>query len=125
MTRKIQYESREQIALIRWAKMQHPDTLGNHLFAIPNGGTLKGGPREGARRKAEGVGAGVSDLFLPIPRNGFHGLWLELKATHPNNAAVSKVQLEWGELMTTQGYFFVVCLGWISAKDQLEAYLNS
>lgn len=120
-----QHESKEQIALIRWAKLQHPETLGKHLFAVPNGGALKGGPMEGARRKREGVKAGVSDLFLPMARNGFHGLWIELKATPPNNAAVSKVQLDWLDLMDKQGYMAVLCLGWISAKDTLEAYLNS
>lgn len=35
---------------------------------------------QGARKKAEGVLPGVVDYFLPAPRGGFHGLYLELKA---------------------------------------------
>ncbi len=72
-----------QCACIRWFDLQYPN-FRNSLFAIPNGGRRSA--REGARLKAEGVRAGVWDLFLAVPfiaNNEFvaHGLFIELKAT--------------------------------------------
>ena len=90
------------------------------MIAIPNGG--KRNPREAARLKKQGVKAGVSDLFLPIPSNGFHGLWIELKnATGKATATTS--QLEWGKKMLGQGYGFKVCHGATEAITAIEEYL--
>lgn len=47
------------------------------IFAIPNGG--KRSKATAGKLKAEGVRAGVPDLFLPIARGRWHGLFIELK----------------------------------------------
>ena len=44
---------------------------------MPNGG--KRNPAEAARFKAMGVKAGVPDLCLPVPMNGYAGLYIEMK----------------------------------------------
>lgn len=47
------------------------------LHAIPNGDWRGFGT--GLKLKAQGVLPGIPDLFLPVPRGDFHGLYLELK----------------------------------------------
>ena len=71
-------EDSEQAALFQWASVRansgYPTRL---MFAIPLGGYRK--PREAARLKMQGAKAGVPDMFLPVPRGEFHGLFIELK----------------------------------------------
>lgn len=72
-------EDNEQMILIRWAQFEsgrHPEL--SLLFHVPNGG--KRSKVEAARFKAMGVQAGVPDLFLPVPRGAYHGLFIEMKA---------------------------------------------
>lgn len=115
-------EDAEQIALMQWASMA---TIGgyriaDYLFAIPNGG--KRNAREAARLKRMGVKAGVSDLFLPIPRGPAHGLWIELKA---GKGKPSDSQTEWLGRMAEQGYATSVCLGWDAARRAITAYMEA
>lgn len=67
-------ESKLQQACVRWFRMQYPDKI---IFAIPNGG--KRDIREASRLKAEGVLAGVPDLFVAEPRHNICGLFIEMK----------------------------------------------
>ena len=71
-------ETAEQQRIIRLTlshSAKHPDI--KKLFAIPNGGSRH--KLEAKRLKAEGVVPGVPDLCLPVPRLGYHGLYVELK----------------------------------------------
>jgi hypothetical protein len=113
-------ESDEQINLFEWAKLmqgQHPELA--LLHAIPNGG--KRDAREAARLKREGVLAGVSDVFLPVAKGGFHGLYIELKA---KGGHVSPAQWKWLRETTTQGYYSIVCFGWVEASEVIKGYLE-
>jgi len=113
-------ESDEQIALFQWAKLaqgQHPEL--SLLHSIPNGG--KRNIREAARLKREGAKAGVSDIFLPVARGGFHGLYIEMKA---GKGSASSNQEWWISEVTKQGYLAKVCFGWIEAKEVIERYLE-
>ena len=60
-------EHREQVKLFAWAEWERIDRpeLGL-LFAVPNGGRRDA--VTGARLKAEGVKAGVPDVWLPVAR---------------------------------------------------------
>jgi hypothetical protein len=113
-------EHAEQCALMDWAQMaygKHPEL--RWLYATPNGGFRH--PSTAAKLKAEGAKAGVCDLFLPVPRKGHHGLYIELKRT--KGGRLSPEQVDFIDFVTQHGYLAVVCKGWIEAKDTLLDYL--
>src|SRR5665648_1247898 len=110
-------ESNEQQALFQWSKlMQHQYPELSLLHAIGNGNT-RTSAIQGARMKREGVLSGVSDVMLPVARNGWHGLYVELKV---QGNTTSPSQKWWIAEMYKQGYLAVVCFGWVEAKDALS-----
>lgn len=113
-------EHEEQAALLAWcgyAKATVPE-LGL-LFAIPNGGRRH--IKVATDMKAEGVKPGVPDLFLPVARNGYHGLFIELKTTQGRLSAEQKC---WLAALTEQGYLAVCCHGWDEARREISGYLR-
>lgn len=109
-----------QVALFTWAKMASGacPALGL-LFAVPNGG--KRDYVTAARMKAEGVKSGVPDIFLPVARGGYHGLWIELKA---GKNTLSAEQQAWRNALTAHGYRVeVVTDDWLRAKAIIEGYV--
>lgn len=114
-------EHDHQVTLMKWAALQ-TKTLPELalLFAVPNGGHRH--PATGAKLKAEGVKPGVPDLWLPVPRNLFHGLVIELK-TELKSSKVSAVQDWWLNALSNQGYKAVVCKGWDTARNEILDYL--
>lgn len=76
--------------------------------------------REAARFKRMGVKAGVPDLFLPVPRGGCHGLFIELKAPY---GRLSDYQRGWLESLKASGYAVSVCYGYDEARRDILQYL--
>ena len=114
-------EEDEQIALFRWAAYEAgamPELKLMHH--IPNGG--KRNKAIAAKFKRMGVKAGVPDIFLPVARNGFHGLYIELKRI--KHSGTSDNQDTWIEALREQGYRVDVCKGWEKAKDAIMDYLK-
>jgi hypothetical protein len=70
------------------------------------------------------VKAGVSDLFLPVSRQGYHGLWIEFKATPPDDAAVTDSQKNWLKEMLAQGYQAALCKGVDEAMQVFQDYIK-
>lgn len=90
------------------------------LFAIPNAGA--GAQRgQAGKMKAEGVRAGVPDLFLAVAKNGFHGLFIEMKAV---DGVVRKQQSAVMEYLELAGYRVVVCYGADRAMQSIKNYLR-
>lgn len=101
------------------------------LHAIHNQG--HGDAIRGAKAKAEGVKAGVSDLFLPRPvrydggcnlalPGVYHpGFYLELKV---GKNSPSNDQLEFQADMKALGYKVDVAWGWLEAREKLLDYLQ-
>lgn len=89
------------------------------LHHIPNGG--KRNKAEAARFKAMGVKAGVPDLFLPVPMNGYAGLYIEMK--YDKNKPTDN-QKEWIKALKENGYKVEVCWSGEAATRELEAYLQ-
>ena len=114
-------EAVEQRTLFEWATLnagRHPEL--QLLFHIPNGG--KRPKTEAARFKLEGVKAGVPDIFLPVSRGAYHGLFVEMKRI--KDSVTSAAQKKWIEDLNTQGYKAVVCFGWEDAAETILDYLE-
>ena len=114
-------EDDEQIMVIRWAEMhmgKWPEL--EWLYHIPNGGKRR--KVEAARFKAMGVKRGVPDLCLPVPRGGYHGLYIEMKRRE--DGRLSKDQAEWIDGLLENGYCACRCDGWEQAVAVLEGYLR-
>lgn len=114
---KIHSEHIEQKTLIEWFRLQYP-LFKNCLFAIPNGG--KRGKFEASRLKAEGVLAGVSDLFLMIPKGKHHGLFIEMKA---KGGYATDHQKKFIFNAQALGYAAEICHGFEAAKKVIQNYL--
>lgn len=113
-------EHKEQKALFDWAALAapaHPELA--LMFAIPNGGYRN--KVTAARMKAEGVKAGVPDICLPVARNGYHGLWIEMKSAE---GRMKKHQRAFCQRLADHGYRVVVCWSWDAARREIESYLK-
>jgi hypothetical protein len=95
-------ESDMQTACVKWFVGVYPQHKGL-LYAIPNGGSRH--KLEAARLKREGVVAGIPDLFLSIPRKGFHGFYLEAKIKGNTTSKEQKIMIE---KLKEQGYKAIV-----------------
>ena len=97
------------------------------IHAIPNGGVYgdnaKARQIRGAKMKAEGVKKGVSDVFLPVKRGYWSGLYIEFKK--PGQLShTSKEQREFGAFVKGQGFGFIVVDNWRDAADIVTEYLK-
>jgi len=113
-------EHQEQAALFEWASLvqnRYPEL--RLLFAIPNGGLRN--KVVAAKLKAEGVKPGVPDIFLPVPRGGWHGLCIEMKT---KSGTVSKAQEGWLRALGGQGYNARSVSEWEEARHIIECYLS-
>lgn len=114
-------EHAEQVALFAWARMQesvYPDL--RMMFAVPNGARTSIGAA--MKLKAEGLRAGVPDIWLPVPRRRCHGLVIEMKYGR------NKTSLEqdwWLEMLTRLGWKSLVCYGHEQAKCEILDYLEN
>ncbi len=123
-------EHSEQTIIITWARRWehlYPDL--RLLFAIPNGAALAGRTDRRGRRyspqasklKAEGLRPGIPDLCLPVARQGFHGMFVELKFGK-NKPTKEQVQLV--DALGEQGYYAAVCWGAEEAIREIKEYLG-
>lgn len=119
--KSIDREGLEQAALIAELRIRMPE-VADLIYHVPNGGhRLKS---VAAKLKQQGVVAGIPDLVLTMARGGFFGLYIEFKATPPNDAAISASQHERIRKLNEQGYLAVVCRGHFDAMEQIRAYLR-
>jgi len=117
-------EHQHQVTVIEWRDLnsgQHPELA--RLHAVPNGGGRT--KREGAELKAEGVVAGVADLFGPKASGGYHGIYLELKTPErrkERRGGLTVEQLNFLTGVAGDGFFAVVAYGSNEAIDVLQWY---
>ena len=111
---KTSYTNNRGVSALKW------------MHAIPNGGIRGDDKRSrmirGAQLKAEGVRSGVADIFLPVPRGQWHGLYIELKRIGKN--ARSENQIAFQNHCHDNNYGHVFCEGWEAAINIIEEYLK-
>lgn len=132
-TGKVMREAGHQKALFQWAEISrniHPEL--RWLHSVPNGAHVT--PVQAKVLLAEGLRAGVPDIFLDVPRAHFHGLRIELKAPEQRDAkgtiakrkgAASDLQKEWLTHYRNNGYAAFVAYGWEDAQDKILMYLKA
>ena len=115
-------EHEEQVALMRLVEMHKGrwQELGM-LYAVPNGSERN--VIVGRKLKAEGVKKGVPDLCLPVPRGGFHGLYIEMK--RQKKSQISPEQIAWLKALQEQGYRAEMCLGAAAAWEVIQEYMRA
>lgn len=112
-------ESGEQEALFQRAEnhfAEYPEL--RLMFAIPNGGSRH--PAEAANLKKQGVKAGVPDICLPVARNGYHALYIEMKRY---DGKLSREQTDWRTSLNLQGNCALVCWSQDEAWEVITNYL--
>lgn len=109
-------ESRLQQACIKWVRYQYPDLI---IYAVPNGG--KRNAVTGAILKAEGVLAGVADLFVAKATPHHHGLYIEMKTAKGRQA---DSQRAFEQAVTREGYRYELCRSFEQFVTIIRTYLQ-
>ena len=120
-------EEHEQELIFRWAWKQkgwegvcpiHPPAFLHLMYAVPNGG--KRSKAEASRMARQGTRRGVSDMVLPVAKDGFHALYLELKRL--KGSKTSEEQLQWRDDMLAQGNQALIIKGHVEAIKAILFY---
>ena len=115
-------EAQEQTAVFNWAAVmvrRWPEL--RLLHHIPNGGSRNA--REAHNLRMQGVKAGIPDIFLPVARGGWHGLYIEMKRR--KGGRLSDEQAAMLEALREQGYCAWVCKGANDAIELITEYLSN
>lgn len=113
-------ELTEQIRLFNWAesiKWFVPEL--NMMYHVPNEGKRQQGT--GAILKAAGMKKGVPDIVLPVARQGYHGLYIELKF---GSGKPTKEQNAFMKQLNEEGYLTAVAYGFEEAREVIRRYLR-
>ena len=105
----------------RWAYKANPSRypMLNMLHCSLNGVKLSGTQAKVA--KGQGMLSGVPDLFLPVPKNGYHGLFIEMKS---EKGRVTENQHWFLTNAESVGYKTAVCYSAKEAISAIEAYYS-
>jgi hypothetical protein len=111
-------EHRIQCACIKLFRYLYPHYI---IYAIPNGGQRNA--IEAAKLKAEGVLAGIPDIHIPMARNGYHSLYIEMK--NGKKGTISDKQKDMIEKLKAEGNKVVVCRSVEEFEKEIKEYFNS
>ena len=120
-TNKTPLESEEQELIFKWRdenKFKWPE-----LFLLHSSGNgLRLTPGQATKAKKQGLTKGIPDIMLPVPKNNYHGLFIELKRI--KGGKVSPEQELFLKALEKQGYKAVVCHGHKEAIETIKQYLG-
>lgn len=114
-------ESVAQQRIFRWADEQwqwKPDI--DMMYHIPNEGA-GGNPYRMQRLIQEGLKPGMPDIHLPVPRCGYHGLWIELKVGYNKP---TPQQLHCLAELRRLGHYATWCRGEEAAIELITKYMS-
>ena len=115
-------ESAHQAQVVEWSKWAYKTgkyPMLNMLHCSLNGVKLSGTQAKIA--KGQGMLSGVPDLFLPVPKNGYHGLFIEMKS---EKGRVTENQHWFLSNADSLGYKTVICYSAKEAISAIEAYYS-
>ena len=115
-------ESIQQAQVIEWSRWAYKTgkyPMLNMLHCSLNGVKLSGTQAKIA--KGQGMLSGVPDLFLPVPKNGYHGLFIEMKS---EKRCLTENQQWFLGNAESVGYKTVVCYGSKEAIAAIQAYYD-
>jgi len=118
MIRQQPTESQIQRACVRWFRLQYPE-IEPLFFSVPNGGYRMATTAK--IMKAEGQRAGVADLILLLPRQGYGALCIEMKR---GKGRQSDAQKEFQRLCDQHGQKYVVCRSLEDFMREVREYLG-
>lgn len=124
--RPVDHEGAEQRALMSWLRGEYlrGSDVGQAwpvTYHVPNGGHRH--KATAAELKKQGVKSGVSDIVVASARGGWHGLYVEFKATPPRHAALQKSQRDWLAEVEAGGYCAVLARGVEEARAVIREYM--
>ena len=106
-----------QMKCVRYFRLKYKKYL---IYAIPNGGYRT---RTTAKKlKLEGVVAGIPDLFIPVARQGFHGMYIEMK--NGKAGKISKKQKEIMAYLESEGYKIALCRDLDEFMKEVDEYFS-
>lgn len=107
-------EAQEQSTFVEWCDWNRVP-----VYHVPNGGSRN--PAEAANLKRQGVKPGVPDLCIPVPADGYHGLYIEMKY---GRNKLTKEQRGWMDTLMRNGYMCFVCYSAERAIEATREYLR-
>ena len=117
-------ESAYQTQVVEWSRwafkvnpVRYPHL--EMLHCSLNGVKLSGTQAKIA--KGQGMLSGVPDLFLPVPKNGFHGLFIEMKS---DKGRVTENQHWFLTNAESLSYKTVICYSAKEAISAIQAYYD-
>ena len=116
--RNAQPEAIEQAKVIAWARANE----NNYPYLWMLHSSLNGvkmTKAQAGRAIAQGMLSGVPDLFLPVPKNGYHGLFIEMKY---GSNKVTENQEKFLQNAANVGYAISVCYSANEAIKRIEDY---
>lgn len=111
-------ESEMQRACVRWFRYRYPQHA-TMLIGIPNGVATT--ERQGAILKAEGMLAGVADLLLLLPAQGYTMLAIEMKT---DKGRQSPRQQAWQQEAERHGIRYEVVRSFDEFNYLIEPYMR-
>ena len=118
--RNAQPEAIEQAKVIAWAKKN--EHIYHYLWLLHcslNG--VKMTKAQAGKAIAQGMKKGVADLFLPVKKGLFSGLYIEMKS---EKGRTSTEQSKFLTAVSENGYSAFICYSAVEAIDKIKAYYN-
>lgn len=110
-------EDQLQVQCFTWVRAQYPQ-LEKRIYHIPNGGQRN--KLVAFNLKRQGTLAGVWDIYVSIPRKGFHGAYIELKVGK-NKLTDKQVAFQQAN---ANDYHFAVCYTLDEFQQTIKEYLT-